>query len=345
ARTRARIDAERGAVAGPDSRTRWLALDLVRRWHADPPPLPLWRAVEAMEATLAGGPAPCSLALLEPARAAVLGEVDSLLPTVAGLVLIANGDPGSARAIAEAITGAARPRGWLSTVAHGRFLRSLAVLPAGLVAEAAADARAALDFKLATATPLGGVLFALNPLLDALVEADRLTEADALIAQLVPGDPPPHVLTAPVFLQSRARLRLAQGRPAEAVADLHAAGERWAELGVCHPAFATWRVELVPALLATGDPGGAQRAAREHLALAERAAAPGPLSAALRAAEPVPGRGGWSGAGRCRDPAARTRAPAVPAYPRRPAPPASGAPPAGPSGSSGRTPAAQRSTG
>ena len=281
--TRARIDAERAAVASPDSRTKWLTHDLVRRCRAAPPPLPLWRVVEALEATFDARPARHSLGLLEPARAALGHERDSLLPTVAGLTLIANGDPGAARAIAEEITDAARPRGWLSTMAHGRFLRSLAVLPAGLVAEAVADARAAFDFKLASNTPLGGVLFALNPLLDALLEAGRPAEADALIAEHVPGEPPPHELTAPCFLQSRARLRVAQDRPAEAVADLCAAGERWAELGVRHPAIATWRADLVPALLATGDGEGAERAAREHLALAEQAAAPGPLSAALRA--------------------------------------------------------------
>jgi hypothetical protein len=49
-------------------------------------------------------------------------------------------------------------------------------------------------------------------------------------------------LAAPLLLESRARLRLAQHRYADAHADLLAAAERWNELRICHPGLAAWRV-------------------------------------------------------------------------------------------------------
>jgi DNA-binding CsgD family transcriptional regulator len=291
--TLARIQAELAATSWPDSRTRPLAIDMVRRAEADPPPLPLWRVNAAIEATFAGRPVRESVGLLSPVLDAgvLAGETDSLLPTVAGLVLVVNEDLPLARAMSEAVVADARPRGWMSTVAHGRFMRALALLPAGAVAEAEADARAAFEFKVSTTTPLSGILWALYPLVDALVEGDRPEEAEAALRSVGLGDPPAYALTSPLILQSRARLRLVQGRAGEALADLHDAAARWARLEVHHPGFATWRADAVAALLAVDDRAEAVRAAREHLALAERAAAPGPLCAALRAGALVAGRG------------------------------------------------------
>ncbi|WP_250038220.1 AAA family ATPase [Paractinoplanes maris] len=284
AATRARLDAEIAGAAGMDSRTMPLNREFAARSRAAPPPLPLWRVIEAMTDTFDGRPARHNLAHLRALLddGTLTAEHDSILPTVAGLTLIANGDLGAARAMSEAVAREAGPRGWLSTVAHGRFLRSLAVLPAGLVSEAVADARAAADFKLSCDTPPGGLLFALCPLLDALVEADRLTDAEALLRTSFPGEPPPHALSSPLFLQSRGRLRWARNRPADAITDLRAAGEMWRELGVRHPAWATWRADLVAPMLAVGEQPG--DLAAEHLALAEAAEAPGPLSTALRVA-------------------------------------------------------------
>lgn len=292
AQTRARLEAEIAGAAGTDSRTMPLARELVARCRAQPPPLRLWRVMEALNDTFDGRAARDNLAVLQPLidDGVLAAETDSLLPTVAALTLIANGDLDGARAMSEAVADDARPRGWVGTVAHGRFLRSLAVLPAGLVAEAVDDARVAVDFKLSSDTPPEGLLFALCPLLDALVEADRLAEADTVLRTSFPGEPPRHALSTPMLLQSRGRLRWARERPAEAIADLRAAGRCWGEFGVRHPGFATWRADLVAPLLAIGDRPGASAAAAEHLALAEAAEAPGPLSVALRVAALVAAR-------------------------------------------------------
>ncbi|MBL7255632.1 helix-turn-helix transcriptional regulator [Paractinoplanes lichenicola] len=293
-----RLEAEIAGAGGLDSRTRPLVRDFLRQCRERPPALGLWRVLAAVEDTFAGRAAADNLAILRPllASGGLDGENDSVLPTVAGLTLIANGDLGTARAMSEGIAGAAGARGWLSTVAHGRFLRAQAVLPAALVTEAVADARAAVEFKVGSNTPAEGLLFALCPLVDALVEADRVTEADALLAAAFPGEPPPYGLSSPMFLQSRGRLRCAQERPVEAIADLRAAARMWDELGVRHPGVASWRADLVAPMRAAG--AATRSAAKdevealawEHLELAERAAAPGSLSYALRVAATVAGR-------------------------------------------------------
>jgi DNA-binding NarL/FixJ family response regulator len=84
-------------------------------------------------------------------------------------------------------------------------------------------------------------------------------------------------------VQSRARLRLAQHRHADAHADLQAAGTRWHQLDVHHPGLASWRVDAAEALTALGDTAAARRLATEHLELAERLGLPGPRAAGLRA--------------------------------------------------------------
>jgi DNA-binding NarL/FixJ family response regulator len=118
--------------------------------------------------------------------------------------------------------------------------------------------------------------WALTFLVEALTELDELDEADIVLGRADQlGDPPPGALASPHLLQARGRLRLAQGRHADARADLLQAGARWAELGISHPGLATWRADLAEA----GDP----RLAAEHLALADRLGVPGPRGAGLRA--------------------------------------------------------------
>jgi DNA-binding CsgD family transcriptional regulator len=128
------------------------------------------------------------------------------------------------------------------------------------------------------------VLWPLHTLVDALVEFDELDDAEAaLAAACQQGDPPAGAVGAPLLLQSRARLRLAQHRHEDALADARAAAARWAELGVGHPGVAGWRVDAADALVALGDPVTARELADEHLALADRLGLHGPTGAGLRA--------------------------------------------------------------
>jgi DNA-binding CsgD family transcriptional regulator len=279
-----RIEAELVTNAWLQASTLGEARQRLRHPVVDPPPLSLWRVNAAMAATLAGRPAGESMGLLQPVLdgSALDGEEDSLVGTIATLALIANDQLDAARRRCEVVIETARPRGWLIALAHGSQLRAMALTRAGRARDAEADARIAFDYKLPV-TPRPTMLYALNFLVDALVELDELEAAETALAAAGIGDPPAGVLGAPMVLQSRARLRLAQQRPADAYADLLEAAARWKELGCCHPVFASWRVEAAEALVRLGDGDEARRLAAEQLSLADRLGNPGPRGAALRA--------------------------------------------------------------
>ena len=292
---------ENSAGTPPDDRERleaelngnaWHHADTTRESRArlqaqrqEPGRLGLWRVNAAMQATLDGRPASEVHALLDPllADGALDRESDSLLPTTATIVLVAYDDLDTATARCAALIDLARPRGWLIALAHGSFIRAMAFVRAGRIREAQTDARFAFDFKLAS-SPAPALLWSLHPLVDALTEADELDAADAALAtagQL--GEPPVGSLSAPLLLESRARLRLAQHRPDDAHADARAAAERWTELEGRDTALGSWRVEAAGALTAMGENTQARRLADEHLQVARRLGTAGAQGAGLRA--------------------------------------------------------------
>jgi DNA-binding NarL/FixJ family response regulator len=281
----ARLEAELVTNAWLNADTHAEAHHRLAHPAIEPSPLELWRVNAAMESMLDGRPADETLALMRPVLDPDLlaSETDSLVRTFATLVvLIAFEALDTARAHCDAIIDTARPRGWLIALAHGSQLRAMACVRAGQVRDAEADARLAFDYKLPV-TPKGIMLWPLHILIDALVELDDLAGADAALAAARLGDPPGGALGAPLVLQSRARLRLAQHRPEDALADLLDAAARWRELGVRHPVLASWRTEAVEALTRLGDHTTAAGLAAEQLELANRVGTPGARGAALRA--------------------------------------------------------------
>ena len=280
-----RLEAELIANATLRASTRHEALQRLKHPQVRPTRLALWRGNAALESIFDGQPAGVVRDVLAPALAdgTFDREVDSLIPTGATVAMIVNDDLDVAISRCEALIDIARPRGWLIALAHASFLRAMALVRAGRIREAETDARLAVEFKLANSPP-PALLWALHSLVDALTEADELDAADAALAvsaQL--GDPPPDALGAPLLLQSRARLRLAQHRPADAYTDAEAAHRRWREFDVRHPAFASWRIEAAAALTALGDLPRARLLARRHLEFAERLGTPAPRAAGLRA--------------------------------------------------------------
>ena len=267
-----------GGVAEAHERVR--RARLVRRGEAGkrPPDLPLWRICEAWEGLCDGRPAAEPRELL----ATNLPPEDnaSILGTFAKYSLIVYGDIDLARDRCTALIDLARPRGWRIALAHGSFLRAMAHLQAGRVRDAEADARIAYDFKRAN-SPVPALLWSIFPLAEALIELDEPAEADAVLATV--GDPPEGWIATALLLERRARLRLVQHRPADAHADLTAAGEAWKQLDVGHPGMATWRVDDCRALVALGEARAARLLAEEHLALADRLGLPAPRAAGLRA--------------------------------------------------------------
>ncbi len=239
----------------------------------------------AWVATMAGRPAGETRELMRPAveSGALAGEPESLLGTTATFMLLWSDELDAACAACAGVIDRARPRGWLIALAHGSLMRATALVRAGRPREAEADARISFEFKRLR-SPLAALLWSLAPLVDALVELDELDAADeALVAAGPLGETVPDALGAPLLLQARARLRLAQHRPADARADLLDAAARWHTLDCRHPGIASWRVEAAEAAVALGDLAAARELAGAHLELAETLGLPGPLGAGLRA--------------------------------------------------------------
>ncbi len=244
------------------------------------PDVPAWRLHVAWHAVCDARPAAEARALLAAAGPAV---PDSVLGTLAKFALIACGDLDAARRQCGTLIDTARPRGWLIALAHGSFMRAIAEVQAGRIRDAEADARFAFDFKLVN-SPVQALMWSLFPLVEALTELDEPAEAEAALrAGLPTGEPPPGNPATALLFERRARLRLAQHRPADAHADLAAAAATWKELDMQHPGLAAWRVDDCLALVALGDCGTARRLAEEHLELANRLGLPGPRGAGLRA--------------------------------------------------------------
>jgi ATP/maltotriose-dependent transcriptional regulator MalT len=206
---------------------------------------------------------------------------DSLTAVFALLVLIWNDDLGRAAGICDAVLAGARRRGSRSMVAHASCLRSMIMRRLGRLEEAAADARLALDFKLATSPPVA-VAWAAGFGVDALTGLGRLDQADAMAQTAAGREPPDGWIHTVMFRQARGALRVAQHRPDEALADLRAAADGWRGLGVTNPAVASWRTAAVVAHRALGQPDEAAALAREQLVLARAGSGPVTLGIALR---------------------------------------------------------------
>jgi DNA-binding CsgD family transcriptional regulator len=231
----------------------------------DPGSWAAWRINGALAGTVTGQPAG------DPDLDGV--APDSLTAVFALLVMIWNDDLGRAGGICDAALADARRRGSMSMVAHASCLRSMIMRRLGRLADADADARVALDFKLATSPP-AAVAWAAAFRIDALTALGRLNEAEAVAIVTADREPPEGWIHTVLFRQARGALRLAQHRPEEALEDLLAAAEGWQALGVTNPAVASWRPVAAAAHRALGQPGKAAALAHEQLDLVRKQLAP-----------------------------------------------------------------------
>jgi DNA-binding NarL/FixJ family response regulator len=292
---RERLEAELVCNASLNASTIEETLRYAGQRPNGPSALELWRVLAAGGTTFGNQPAATTMALLRPVleRDVLAAEPGSLLWSMTTLLLIANDELGTAEAQCGALIDVARPRGWLMALTHGSMFRAMALIRAGEIRDAEADARLAFEYKLPV-SPAPAMLWSLSFLVDALVEADDLAGADAVLTcARQQAAPPAGALPAPLLLQGRARLRLAQHRPEEALADAREAAVRASELGVHHPVLADWRAEAAEALVILGETAEAQRFAREQVELSEQLGAPGARGSALRVLartmpEPIP---------------------------------------------------------
>jgi DNA-binding CsgD family transcriptional regulator len=181
------------------------------------------------------------------------------------------------------VIAGARRRGAGTDLALALCARSRLRLSQGRIAEALADGRAALAAR--SEEQWGSMLpFPVSCVMEALLEQDRLDEAAALAGTEFTRRAQTTVWEWGWFLRGRARVRLARGDHSGALADMLAAGERYALAGIVNPAAAPWRSGSALLHAALGDPVAAGRLAAEELTLAGRWGAPRPLGVALRAA-------------------------------------------------------------
>jgi len=183
----------------------------------------------------------------------------------------------------------ARRTGSMPLFSYASVFRSHVAWRLGSIPMAEADARAALDVTGVQEAQLTGLPSAIMALVDALVERGELDEAErALVESGITGHLP-ELFQLNSVLESRARLRLAQGRASEALDDLRECARRLDGWAVRNPGAIPWRSSAGLALASLGEQDEAIRLAVEEVELARRFAVPRELGMALRAAGLVEG--------------------------------------------------------
>jgi DNA-binding CsgD family transcriptional regulator len=197
----------------------------------------------------------------------------------AAIVLLLAGRRRDAAGAIESALAAARTRGDLFATAGGLMYRGLAAGMTGDLRHAEDALREALELPVLYGTmqarPTG-------MLIEVLVERDELEEARALAASYEPPEGPPsrgHLFS---LLLGRGRLRRAEGRLEDALADFRALGRLATDLRSRNPAHMPWRGEAASALLLLGRMEEARDLAAEELELAQRWGAPATIGNAQR---------------------------------------------------------------
>lgn len=182
----------------------------------------------------------------------------------------------------------ARARGAVMDFALVSSFRTLVSFRRGAVAEAIADARAALDafdqYEGALASLFATVFlcYALTVRGELDAAAEALGRHEAAIAIVGP-------FAGTMALESRGRVRLAQGQHEAALRDLLECGRRLEAWSTSNDGLAPWRAPAALAAHGLGDAAQADRLAGEAVARARASGAEWLLAEALRAAGLVAG--------------------------------------------------------
>ena len=290
-----RIEAELAANSCHIAARVPVALARLAPYRTDVPDGPGRQLIEVMLAhasLFAADPVSVAAGLLERALAGPeLFREESLVVVYAAMDLVICDRLDDAERLCSAVIEEGERRGSPSLVATFAFPRAFARLQRGLLRDAEADARWSYEQKLAMDAECGPP-WPLAFLLDTLTEQGHLAAADAALSRIESSvDAPPEMLAWPFVLEARGRLRLAQDRLADGLADLFEAGRRWQRLH-CHSASASrWRADAALALAQQGELQRAHELASEHLRLAERTGPPRALGIAARALGTVTPRG------------------------------------------------------
>jgi DNA-binding CsgD family transcriptional regulator len=246
------------------------------------------RAVaQGMAAVLAGQPAHEAAAPLESALARAPARAENWDTRAALLWSLVTAERfGPVEAALTPMLGdvhrSGSARGFIATYSTLGLLK----LRLGALPEADTAARVALRV-LQEGDFAPGLAFAVTVLADVAVEAGELDEAQAMLA-LVPQEGWPAGVGTVLIPAARGRLRLAEGRPAEALADFQTCAEMFSpelwgtemrDVGYLHA-----RAGAAHALLRLGQPESARELAQAELADVRGFGAPRALGIALRVA-------------------------------------------------------------
>jgi DNA-binding CsgD family transcriptional regulator len=192
--------------------------------------------------------------------------------------------PSAARAAMDAALTDARAQGTLLGTTFPLAYRAFACHRLGMLPEAEADAQAAIDVGPGIPQATGIAI-----VLGILLERGDLSGARALLAATETTVPDLDMFPLLLLREARARIRLADGDPSTALAELEAC-RRW-EDGSGTPTVVpvAWRSHAALALHALGDDDHARRLANEEVELARWFGAPRSIGVALRSAGLIEG--------------------------------------------------------
>lgn len=205
---------------------------------------------------------------------------DSGLVIDAVFALIIGGDFERARAVIEEALLDVRRRGSVIGFARETCMRAILNLQLGALAEAESDARSTIEAAWQPGYRIARMAY--SPLLLALVEQGELEEAQRALSSAGLDREIPDSFMLNLVLFSRARLRFAQGRLGQAIADLEELGRREQKWRDRNPEVLPRRSQLALALAREGDQRAALQAAREELDLARRWGTAGAIGRSLR---------------------------------------------------------------
>ena len=191
------------------------------------------------------------------------------------------------RPLLDASVAQARVTGDGGRLAVGLRDRGWLALRRGDLSAAEVDARTALAATELPAPPMYRVMNG-SLLIKVLVDQGKLDDAEQALAPLDP-EAGSGFATAWGLRFARGRLRVAQGRFAEALEDFLGLGADLTRAVVTCPSYLPWRSAAALAQLALGDRESAERHAEEELELARAFGAPRALGVAKHAAGVVAG--------------------------------------------------------
>jgi DNA-binding CsgD family transcriptional regulator len=291
---RLELEAELVIAAIHDVRTRPLVASWIPDGRAAPEPTSrgacMLLANMALEEVFTAGSRERAVAL---ADGALVGgrlydeHAVTCLPCV-GLSLTLSGQAGRSLRVWDDAIARQRARGDVRGFALASAFRGYAALHVGDLDAAVADTMAALELARSVLLPVAAE-FATAWLAYALVDAGDYDGAEKELRAQAATLGPDALFSANFLLSARGRLRLAQGRFAEAAADLRECGRRCAAWGATGPALAPWRAHLALALLSDGERDAAASVAADAVALAQAWGVSSLLAEALRVSGLVTG--------------------------------------------------------